>query len=150
MAGTRIVHVPCQGSRPAVTALLRSDVQMFFGPFNSVEQHVAQGRLRVIAAMAPTRYSGAPDVPTIAESGYPDYNVDLWYALLAPPGTPRPVVDKLNADLKRVLDTEEIRQGMMARGFIAAHGSPAELAALIQRDLARRKIVAERLNLKTQ
>lgn len=150
VAGTSIVHVPFQGSGPAVTALLRNDVQMFFGPFNSVEQHVAQGSLRVIAAMASTRYSGAPDVPTIAESGYPDYDVDLWYALLAPPGTPRPVIDKLNTDLKRILESEDVRQGLMVRGFIAAHSSPEELAAVIRRDLAKWKIVAERLNLKAQ
>lgn len=150
VAGTKIVHVPYQGSGPAVTALLRNEAQMFFGPLNSVEQHVAGGRLRVIAAMAATRYPGLPDIPTIAESGFAGYDVDLWYALLAPAGTPRPLVDKLNADLKRVLDVEDFRQGLVARGFAAAHSTPEELAAIIRSDLARWKSVAERLNLKSE
>lgn len=148
LAGTNIVHIPYQGSGPAVTALLRNDVQMFFGPFNSVEQHVATGRLRVIAALATTRYPGLADTPTVAESGLPGYDVDLWYALLAPPGTPKPIVDKLNADLKRILEADDVRQGLTTRGFTAAHSSPEELAGTIRQDLAKWKSVAERLNLK--
>ena len=147
MAGTRIGHVPYRGSGPAVTALLSDEVSVSFLPLNSIEGFVREGRVRVIAALGASRYEGLPEVPTVAESGLPGYDVDLWYSLVAPAGTPAQIVERLNADLRRVLEDAPTRRGLVERGFIPAPGPPEALAAAIQADVARWKAVTERLGI---
>ena len=144
MAGTRMEHVPYRGSGPAVTAHVANEVGVAFGPLNSIEGFVRDGRLRVLAVLGASRYEGLPDVPTMAESGYPGYEVDLWYALMAPAGTPASVVHRINADLQRVITDPAMRAAMMQRGFIAAPGTPEALGGVIRADLARWKTVTER------
>ncbi len=144
MAGTTITHVPYRGSGPAVTALLANEVQVSFGPLNSIEGFVREGRLRVLAVLGSSRYEGLPDVWTMAESGLPGYEVDLWYALMAPAGAPATVVQRLNTDLRRVLADEGTRRSLLERGFVPAPGSPDALAAIIRADLARWKAVIDR------
>jgi tripartite-type tricarboxylate transporter receptor subunit TctC len=147
VAGTRIQHVPYRGSGPAVTALIAGEVDMFWGPYNSVEAFVREGRVRVIAALGSQRFSGLPDVPTVAESGYPGYEVDLWYALLAPAGTPAPIVQRVNADLNRVIQEPAMARALIERGFFPAPGTPDALAAVIRADLARWKSVTDRIDI---
>ncbi|MBO1076911.1 tripartite tricarboxylate transporter substrate binding protein [Roseomonas marmotae] len=148
MAGTTISHVPYRGSGPAVTAQLANEVQLSFGPLNSIEGFVRDGQLRVLAALGAQRYVGLPDIPTVAESGLPGYAVDLWYALLAPAGTPASIVGKLNADLNRILADEPTRRSLFEKGFVAAPGTPAALAEVIRDDFARWKSVTERIEIK--
>ncbi len=148
MAGTRIQHVPYRGSGPAVTALIAGEVDMFWGPYNSVEAFVREGRVRVIAALGAQRFEGLPDVPTVAESGYPGYEVDLWYALLAPTGTPAPIIRRLNADLNRVILEPGTARALSERGFFPAPGEPEALAAIIRSDLARWKTVTDRIDIR--
>ncbi|MGG5810853.1 Bug family tripartite tricarboxylate transporter substrate binding protein [Falsiroseomonas sp. CW058] len=148
MAGTRLAHVPYRGSGPAVTALVSSEVDMSFNPYNSIEGFVRDGRLRVIAVLGAQRYAGLPDVPTVAESGYPGYEVDLWYALMAPAGTPAPLVARINADLNRVLAEPATARGLAERGFLPAPGPPGALAAVIRADLARWKTVTDRIEVR--
>lgn len=147
MAGTRIQHVPYRGSGPAVTALIAGEVDMFWGPYNSVEAFVKEGRVRVIAALGSQRFDGLPDVPTVAESGYAGYEVDLWYALLAPAGTPAPIVQRINADLNRVIQEPATARALIERGFFPAPGTPDALAAVIRADLARWKTVTDRIDI---
>jgi tripartite-type tricarboxylate transporter receptor subunit TctC len=147
MAGTRIQHVPYRGSGPAVTALIAGEVDMFWGPYNSVEAFVKEGRVRVIAALGSQRFEGLPDVPTVAESGYPGYEVDLWYALLAPAGTSAPIVQRINADLNRVIQEPTTARTLVERGFFPAPGTPQALAAVIRADLARWKSVTDRIDI---
>ena len=144
MASTQMEHVPYRGSGPAVTAHVANEVGVAFGPLNSIEGFVRDGRLRVLAVLGASRYEGLPEVPTMAESGYPGYEVDLWYALMAPAGTPAPVVQRINADLRRVITDPAMRAGMMQRGFIPAPGAPEALGGIIRADLARWKTVTER------
>lgn len=148
MAGIDMRHVPYPGSGPNVTGLLRGDVQLSAISLNSIEGFLAGGQVRVLAVMGSSRYPHLADVPTVAESGLPGYEVDLWYALLAPTGTPKPVIAKLNADLKRVLDSKELQEGLPPRGFLPAYSTPEELAGVIQKDLSRWKDVTDRIGLK--
>lgn len=148
MAGTDIVHVPYRGSGPVVPALLSNEVQMAFGPLNSVEGLVREDRLRVIAVLGASRYPGLPEVPTAAESGLPGYEVDLWYALFAPARTPKELVTRLNADLRRVLENPESAASLTQRGFLPAPGPPEALAETIRKDLARWKSVTSKVDIK--
>ena len=148
MTGTRIQHVPYRGSGPAVTALIAGEVDMFFGPYNSVEAFVREGRVKVIASLGAQRYEGLPNIPTVAESGFPGYEVDLWYALLAPTGTPASVVARLNADLNRVISEPNTARALIDRGFFPAPGTPDALAAVIRGDLARWQTVTDAIDIK--
>ena len=148
MAGTRMEHVPYRGSGPAVTAHVANEVGVAFGPLNSIEGFVRGGQLRILTVLGAGRYEGLPDVPTMAESGYPGYEVDLWYALLAPGGTPADIVQRVNADLNRVIGEPGIRAAMIQRGFIPAPGPPEALGAVIATDLARWKAVTDRVEIR--
>lgn len=148
MAGTDMRHVPYQGSGPNVTGLLRGDVQVSPISLNSIEGFTGSGQVRLLAAMGSRRHPGLPDLPTVAEAALPGYEVDLWYALLAPAGTPKDVVAKLSADLKTVLDEEDMRKGLPARGYLPAYSTPEDLADTIRKDLARWKDVTARIGLK--
>jgi tripartite-type tricarboxylate transporter receptor subunit TctC len=148
MAGTQMEHVPYRGSGPAVTAHVANEVSVSFSPLNSIEGFVRDGQLRVLAVLGATRYEGLPNVPTMAESGYPGYEVDLWYAMLAPSGTPAPIVQRINADLNRVISDPPMRAAMIQRGFIPAPGPPEALGAIIAADLARWKTVTDRVEIK--
>jgi tripartite-type tricarboxylate transporter receptor subunit TctC len=150
MAGIDMRHVPYQGSGPNVTGLLRGDVQLSPISLNSIEGFIAGGQVRVLAVMGSSRHPGLPDIPTVAESGLPGYGVDLWYALLAPAGTPKTIVEKLSADLKQVLDSKEMQEGLPPRGFLPAYSTPQELADTIQKDLARWKEVTDQIGLKIE
>lgn len=148
MAGTDIRHVPYQGSGPNVTGLVRGDVQLSPVSLNSIEGFITSGEVRVIAAMGAKRHPGLPDLPTVAEAALPGYEVDLWYALLAPTGTPKAIVDKVNADLKSLLDAEDTKAGLPPRGYLPAYSTPEALAETIRADLARWKDVASKVKIK--
>lgn len=147
MAGTRMEHVPYRGSGPAVTAHVANEVGVSFSPLNSIEGFVREGRLRVLAVLGAQRFAGLPGVPTMAESGFPGYEVDLWYAMLAPAGTPAPIVQRLNADLNRVIQDPAMAAAMAQRGFIPAPGPASALGAVITADLARWKSVTDRVSI---
>jgi tripartite-type tricarboxylate transporter receptor subunit TctC len=146
MAGTDILHVPYRGSGPVIPALLANEVQMGFGPLNSVEGFARQGQLRVIAALGAARWPGLPDVPTVAESGLPGFGVDLWYALFAPARTPMELVERLNADLRRVLEMPAVAESLTQKGFQPAASTPETLAETIRKDLARWKSVTSKVD----
>jgi tripartite-type tricarboxylate transporter receptor subunit TctC len=147
-AGTAMTHIPYQGSGPNVTALLRNEVQLSAISLNSIEGMLKDGKVRVLATTGASRYPGLPDVPTVAESGLPGYEVDLWYALLAPAGTPPEIVARLSGDLRQVLAPEAMRERLRQRGYEAAWTSPADLAALMRKDVERWKAVTAAINLK--
>lgn len=148
MTGTDMRHVPYQGSGPNVTGLLRGDVHVSAISLNSVEGFLGTDQMRPIAVMSRTRQPRLPDVPTVAESGLPGFEIDLWYAMLAPRDTPKEIVAKLNNDLKQALEAADLRDRLLAQGFTPVYSTPAELADIIDRDLARWKDVTERINLK--
>jgi tripartite-type tricarboxylate transporter receptor subunit TctC len=137
MAGVDIVHIPYKGAAPAVVDLLAGNVQLRFGSVVPVLPHVRSGRLRGIAISSAKRYGPLPDVPTIAESGLPGYKVESFYAVVAPAGTPKAIIAKLNAELVRSLKTPEVAAHMAADGAEVIASSPDELAKALREDYER-------------
>ena len=137
MAGVDMVHIPYKGAAPAVVDLLAGNVQLRFGSVVPVLPHVRSGRLRGIAISSAKRYGPLPDVPTIAESGLPGYKVESFYAVVAPAGTPKAIIAKLNAELARSLKTPEVAAHMAADGAEVIASSPDELAKALREDYER-------------
>jgi tripartite-type tricarboxylate transporter receptor subunit TctC len=135
--GASITHVPYKGSGPAVADLVGGRVQIMFDAAPSLIQHVKSGKLRVLAAASAQRNRLLPEVPTFAELGYPKVAVSLWYGLLAPAGTPRPVVDRLNRETRKVLESADIREKLLAQGAEPMPGSPEAFASFMQEESAK-------------
>jgi tripartite-type tricarboxylate transporter receptor subunit TctC len=141
-AGIQLLHVPYRGSADALNDLLAGNVQMMIE--NIVYPHVKAGKLTMLAMLADQRHPDFPDVPTAKEAGYPGFNLPLWWGLFAPPGTPQPVIDKLNAAVVAAAKTEEMKQRQMSLGFAVGTPSPAELKAdILKQDALYKKIITE-------
>ncbi|MDQ8726698.1 tripartite tricarboxylate transporter substrate binding protein [Bradyrhizobium sp. LHD-71] len=136
-AGIRLVHVPYKGTGPALTDLLGGHIPMAFAPVPATHSSVAGGQLRALAVTSTTRTSLMPEVPTIAEAGIAGFDASLYYGLAAPPGTPRPVIDKLNKELRAALASEDVKKRLLADGTEPTPGSPEEYAAFIDKDEAK-------------
>ena len=144
MAGAPMNHVPYKGSSGAMNDLLGGQVKVSFVGMPNALPGIASGKLRALAVTTKKRSADLPNVPTLDEAGVPGFDATIWLALLAPPGTPRDVVQKLNSQLTRVLATSESRKLMSSAGVEVATGSPEELAKLMQSDLDRwGKVVRE-------
>ncbi len=133
-AGITLVHIPYKGTGPALTDLLGGHIPMAFAPIPASHSNVAAGKLRALAVTSPGRSGLLPDVPTIAESGFPGFDASLYYGLAAPAGTPRPVIDKLNKALREALASEEVKRQLGNDGTDITPGAPEDYAALIDRD----------------
>ncbi|WP_345252361.1 tripartite tricarboxylate transporter substrate binding protein [Pigmentiphaga soli] len=138
MAGVKFLHIPYNGGGPSVSAALGGQTQLVVGSLPTILPAIRNGSLRVIGVTTARRTSLAPDIPTIAEqANLPDYDANVWYGALAPAHTPRPIVDKVNAEIGKVLSEDDVRAQFANLGFEAAHTSPEEFAALIKSDLAK-------------
>ena len=137
VTGAPITHVPYKGSGPAVADLVGGRVQIMFDAAPSLIQHVRSGKLRVLAAASAQRNRLLPEVPTFAELGHPKVAVSLWYGLLAPAGTPRPVIEKLNREVLRALESPEIREKLLAQGAEPMPTTPQAFAAFMQDEMAK-------------
>jgi tripartite-type tricarboxylate transporter receptor subunit TctC len=135
--GAAMTHVPYKGSGPAVADLVGGRVQIMFDAAPSLIQHVKSGKLRVLAAASAQRNRLLPEVPTFAELGYPKISVSLWYGLLAPAGTPRAVVDRLNRETLKALQTAEVRDRLRAQGAEPMPGSPEAFASFMEEESAK-------------
>src|SRR5215831_13958801 len=132
IAGLDIVHVPFNGSPPAVTATVQNETQMMFAVMQPLQAQIQSGRLRALAVTTPTRFALLPDLPTIAESGYPGFEALAWNGVLVPAGTPRPIVQRLNAEINAILKDPGVKSALNAQGFELIGGTPEEFAALIK------------------
>jgi tripartite-type tricarboxylate transporter receptor subunit TctC len=142
-ANVDILHVPYKGVGPAMVDLLGGRVEITFAVPTIMEQ-VKSGQVRALAVTGPKRLSGLPDVPTVAEAGFPDLEFGSWNGLHVPVGTPKPIVAKINSAIARARDLPDIRQRMTEFGFTPEGGSPEEFGEFVKRDLARwQKIVKE-------
>ena len=136
-AGIDLVHVPYKGLAGALSDLAGGHVQAAISALQSAAPQVQSGKLRMLGVMSAARSPAFPDVPTLAEQGLPGLEVDTWYALFAPAGTPAPVVAKWNADLNRILAEPAVRAALEKQGMAPAGGGPQQLAALLAKELAR-------------
>jgi len=136
-AGIKMTHVPYKGAGQAVTDLMGGSVDTIFGNTQSVGGLVAGGRLRPLAVTSPKRLAAFPDVPTVAESGYPGFEAATWSGLVAPAGTPKPIIDKLNAAANKALATTEMKARLAEEGSTPLGGTPQQFADYIKSENAK-------------
>lgn len=137
MAGIEVVHVPYRGQPEALAALVAGEVQFMPLTVALAEAPVRSGRVRALAVTSPRRLKAWPELPTVAESGYPAYEVSTWFAFLATGGTPEAAVTRLNAELRAALRAPAVEKRLLALGMEIETGSPGELAAFLERDVER-------------
>ncbi len=137
MAGTKITHVPYKGLAPAHTDLVGGQITMLFDGVVTALPRAKTGRLRVLAVTTAKRWQGAPDVPTVAEAGLPGFEVNSWYGLLAPAGTPREIVQRLNAEVARGLRAPDARERLYSIGAEPMAETPEAFAAYIQSEMVK-------------
>jgi tripartite-type tricarboxylate transporter receptor subunit TctC len=137
LAGVDIVHVPYKGASGLITDLIAGAVQLSIAGLPQALPHVKTGRLKALAVTTLRRAAAAAELPTIAEAGVPGYEVDPWYGVIAPGGTPRAVVEQLNAAIRRALAAPDIREKFMAQGLEPRANTPAEFATLIRDEIAK-------------
>jgi tripartite-type tricarboxylate transporter receptor subunit TctC len=147
-AKVSITHIPFSGTAGAVNAVLSGDVPLMFLPVHVAMAQVKGGRLVVLAAAGNRRSTLAPDVPTLAELGYPGVLAELWYGMLAPAATPREIVMRVHDDMTKALALPEVKSALAAQGMEVAPSSPEEMAALMRRDAARWAAVVKRQGIK--
>ena len=127
-----IVHVPYKGTGPALTDLLGGQINMMVSTFASALPHVKSGRMRALGVTTAKRSPAAPDVPTLIEGGVAGYDYSTWYGLLAPAGTPKPIIDMLNATNRKVLARDDIKQKLESQGVDPIVNTPAEFSAYMK------------------
>jgi len=135
MTGTKMHHVPYKGSSAAHPDLLAGRTAMIFDTITAVQGHVKSGTLRGIAVTTAKRSSAMPDLPTIAESGLPGYDASTWGGILAPAGTPKDVVAKLNSSINAALKMDDVRSRLMGAGIEIQGGTPEQFAAVIRNEI---------------
>jgi tripartite-type tricarboxylate transporter receptor subunit TctC len=135
--GTFIVHIPYRGSAPAFTDLLAGQVQLMAESIPQASQYVKQGKLKALAVTSRERSNALPDTPTLVESGLKNFDVVGFYGVLAPAGTPKPVLDKLAAAFKGALDTPDIRSRMVAQGADPAYLGPEDFTRYLQAEMPK-------------
>jgi len=142
-AGVKLVHIPYKGTGPALADLIGGHIPMAFAPIPATHGPVSQGLLRGLAVTSSKRSSLTPDLPTIAESGIKDFEASLFYGLVAPAGTPRPIIDRLNQVLREALATADVQKRLTNDGAEATPGSPEDYGVHIDRDEKRWSVVVK-------
>jgi tripartite-type tricarboxylate transporter receptor subunit TctC len=148
-AGLNLTHVPYPGSPQAVTDLVAGRITMFFAPASGVVGQLAAGKLTALATAAHKRPSALPDVPTMEEAGVPDFDTSLWLGLVAPIGTPRPVIDKLADAAHKAVHAPEAVEALRKQGYDPLDAGPDEFGAFIRSETARWSEVARTAGLKS-
>jgi tripartite-type tricarboxylate transporter receptor subunit TctC len=143
-AGVKLVHVPYRGIAPAVTDTVAGRMDMLFSSYISAAGHIESGALRMLAIAGTARHPRIPDVPTMPEAGFPDVQMQQWFGLFAPAGTPAPIVHKLNAEFVKALQSDEVKEKLLPQVANVIPSTPEELGALVASDMVRLgKIVKE-------
>lgn len=135
--GIQMVHVPYKGTGPALQDLLGGQVDLTFGTAPPFMPHIQAGKLRVLAVTGKARLASLPDVPTTAEAGYPNVDATSWFAVFVPAATPKPVVDKLTAEIGKVVNTTAFKQKAEEQGASADYQTPQQLGERVKSDLVR-------------
>lgn len=137
MAGIQMNHVPYKSSALSVLDLVAGRIDLLFGTPSPVLPHLRAGKLRALAVTSSRRASFLPDLPTVAEAGFPGYELALWFGLFAPAGTPAPILERLTADTRKVLAMPETRDALALQGLEPASLTPAQFAAMIKVEIER-------------
>jgi len=143
-------HIPYRGTAPSVTDLISGQVDATFTGGPAVMPHVKSGRLRALAVSSSRRMAAFPDVPTVAESGYPGFEADQWYGVVAPAGTPAELVNRLNLAINKILALPEVAQQLAGEGAEPVQATPQVFAALIAREIPRWREVVRAGNVKPE
>ncbi|WP_135467638.1 Bug family tripartite tricarboxylate transporter substrate binding protein [Crenalkalicoccus roseus] len=136
-AGIEMTHVPFRGTGQAVNEVVAGRIDIAIDTFPTYFPHIRAGRVRALAVTMPQRVDWLPDVPTVAELGFPGFDANVWYMLMAPPGTPAPVVERLVGAMNKALNDPALRPRIHEAGFIPGGGTQADAAALLRRDAER-------------
>jgi tripartite-type tricarboxylate transporter receptor subunit TctC len=148
LAGIDVVHIPFNGSPPAVTATIQNETQMMFAVMAPLKAQIEAGKLRPIAVTTVQRFALLPDLPTIAESGFPGFDAQAWNGILVPAGTPQPVIERLNREINAIFKLPDVVERMNASGFGLVGGTPQEFTALLARENATWAPMVKKLGLK--
>ena len=148
VAGFDAVHVPFNGSPPAVTSTIQGETQMLFAVMQPLQAQIQAGKLRAIAVTTAKRFPLLPDLPAIAESGYPTVRSDAWNGIVVPAATPKAIIARLNAEIDAILKQPDVVQKMQAQGFDLVGGTPEEFGALIKGETERWGPVIKKVGLK--
>src|SRR5688572_10457063 len=135
MAGVDIVHVPYKGSSGARTDILGGQVQMMFDAITTMAPNVRAGKLKALGTSGRARSSVLPDVPTVAEAGVPGYESVIWLGIMAPAGTPKPIVDRLNAEITKAANAPEMKETWAKQGAVAMSMNPEEFGRFMREDI---------------
>ena len=149
-AGMDIIHVPYKGAAGAISDLVGGHVQAMISALQTVAPHVQSGRLRMLAVMSAKRAEAFPDVPTLEEAGAPDLEVETWYAMFAPAGTPGAIVARINRDVNELLKETDVRDVLAKQGLDAAGGTPEVLGNRVKRELANWTRVVKAAGIKAE
>lgn len=143
MAGAQALHVPYKGSPEAILSVVRNEALFMFPNVPNVLELAKAGTVRMLAVTSAKRLPWLPDVPTVAESGLPGFEATAWFGFVAPAGTPRDIIDKLNAEARKAVESPEARKTLQAQGFEVMGGTPAEFETFITAEMAKwAKVVA--------
>jgi len=149
-AGIELLHVPYKGTAGAVQDLLGGQIGYMFLPVHVSAQYIRAGKLKAIAAGSPRRLPQLPDVPTLIEAGLVGADVDMWYGLFAPKGTPAEIVSRLNSESSAILKSDEAREAFGKQGLMPATSTPGELGDIVKRDKARWAEIVEKRGIKPE
>ena len=149
-AGIDIIHVPYEGAGPALADLLAGQTSMMVDNLPSSMQYIKSGKLRALAVTSKNRVAELPDVPTMIQSGYPNFDVTAWFGLFVPAGTPKPIIDKLYAAVKRSLETPEIKQRWKDLGGWAVGDTPANTKLFIAAEKKKWELVAQQAKIEAE
>ena len=150
MSGTDIVHVPHKASGDARTAVLGGHVQMMIDAITTTAPTVTGGQLRALGTTGKTRSGLLPDVPTVSEAGVPGYEATIWLGIMAPTGTPKAIVDKLNAEINKVLAKPDVKAAWAKQGAVPITMSPSEFDKYLRGDIEKWANVIQKAGIKTQ
>lgn len=146
--GTFVSHIPYRGTAPSITDVIGGQVDCTFTGAPTVLPHIRSGRLRALAVSSAQRLPALPDVPTVAESGYPGFEADQWYGIVAPAGTPAALVTRLNAEINKALALPDVAQQLANEGALPVPGTPQAFGELIKREIPRWAEVVKAGNVK--
>lgn len=150
LAGVELTHVPYKGGNPAMQDVVAGNIQMLFSTLLQSQTFLKDGRLRAIAISTATRSPAAPDLPTIAESGVPGYEVAPWYGLLLPAKTPAPIIGKLSKEVMRIMRLPDVAPKMAADGSVAVGSTPEQFGALLKSEMVKWARVVKQSGIKAE